>query len=581
MENSEQDEQNRPRREARVTDFKRFHTTGHKAPQDVPGTTGDTGKEQNRTEGKVAAAVKKIETPGKEDSQAVRTTPSTPRARRALSGDTNQLEHPQPISHSDPVKEQPEYQDYLEHQKEPTAEHEPSMSTTASTSEIDRLRAELEKQKQINEQVKQELEAAQLRQQLEAERMKQKEWEHARSQIEASQQEAKARHEQILKEMSEAKKASTDKNEALQHLKARIAELEGTKETKEEGVDPPPHQAVADKLQELMKKKEEIIQAAQGATRGHEDNPVIQDLLRKLEAQKAPEAAQKDDQAKLMEHLIQTIQGKTVEDRVHQQKEVLKQFLVDANKVPTTGGATTLKPELLKKLTGESDIFNMGEWLAKLNKQGLEESKCDTCTEDCKHHKKSGMLDKATTNIQHKETWPQKNLLEDWADEDMDFKNMQFEHLIAGEMRTIETSTNPAEILGRLKLVRRMAYAKLRGYEWTQIRKMYAAILRSIEARDNTWECNFDRFEAILYRRPPQPRERNQGTTGQNSNKKWFCRDWNKGNCSKASPHKSWFGTGTNAIQRTVVHMCATCYMKDKQQKDHPEQHESCPHKEA
>ena len=85
----------------------------------------------------------------------------------------------------------------------------------------------------------------------------------------------------------------------------------------------------------------------------------------------------------------------------------------------------------------------------------------------------------------------------------MEFKQLRFEHLVAGETRTIETCTDPAQILGRLKLLRRIAYLKLRGYDWHLIRRMYAAILTSIETAELSWESNFDRFENILYRRIP------------------------------------------------------------------------------
>ena len=43
------------------------------------------------------------------------------------------------------------------------------------------------------------------------------------------------------------------------------------------------------------------------------------------------------------------------------------------------------------------------------------------------------MLDKSTTNIQCKEVWPQKNLGEDWAEEEIEFKQLKFEHLVAEE----------------------------------------------------------------------------------------------------------------------------------------------------
>ena len=73
------------------------------------------------------------------------------------------------------------------------------------------------------------------------------------------------------------------------------------------------------------------------------------------------------------------------------------------------------------------------------------------------------MLDKSTTNIQCKETWPQKNLGEEWEEEEVEFKQLRFEHLVAGETRTIETCTDLAQILGRLRLLRRISYLKLRG----------------------------------------------------------------------------------------------------------------------
>ena len=198
----------------------------------------------------------------------------------------------------------------------------------------------------------------------------------------------------------------------------------------------------------------------------------------------------------------------------------------------------------------------MAEWLSMFNKQDQGEFNMDE--EGKTKGSRSGILDKATANILHKEVWPQKNLLEDWADEEISFSQLQFEHYIAGEARTIELCTEPAQILGRLRLLRRMAYAKLRGYDWILIRKMYAAIVTSIEAGENTWESGFDRFESILYKRIPgrTPKERTEI-------KKWYCREFNRAEgCTKQSPHKGQVGAA--GITRTVLHMCAACWMKDK-----------------
>ena len=172
-------------------------------------------------------------------------------------------------------------------------------------------------------------------------------------------------------------------------------------------------------------------------------------------------------------------------------KALLKALITGQNRTSGVGGTNALRPDILSRISGEGE-FSRAEWLASLNKQEEGESEVNKllskyddefdCRTECKHTKVwSGMLDKATTNIQQKEVWPQKNLGEDWADEEVEFKQLRFEHLVARETRTIETCSDPAQILGRLRLLRRISYLKLRGIEWQLLRKMYAAILSSIE----------------------------------------------------------------------------------------------------
>ena len=196
---------------------------------------------------------------------------------------------------------------------------------------------------------------------------------------------------------------------------------------------------------------------------------------------------------------------------------------------------------------------------------------------------RSGILDRATTNIQQKQVWPQQNLGEDWADEDVEFKQLRFEHLVAGETRTIVTCSDPAEILGKLRLLRRIAYLKLRGYEWHLLWKLYTAILTSIETKEYSWESNFDRFETILYRKTAAKgcQHTSDHRTDREQGRKRFCRDYNKPEgCPKNSPHTVWFGTGPSAAKRTVYHYCAACLIRDKTPREHPEGHPDCPHKD-
>ena len=260
-------------------------------------------------------------------------------------------------------------------------------------------------------------------------------------------------------------------------------------------------------LDELYRQQEELQQKIQAMSK--EEAPTPSDPLGLLAQALSGHSKPKTEQELLMEQLRAALAPKEVDKDPN--KALLKALITAQNKTLGIGGTSTLKPETLSKLMGNGE-FSIAEWLATLNRQEEGESdvnkffsKIDDeydCRQECTDSKmKSGMLDKSTTNIRHKEVWPQKNLGEDWAEEEVEFKQLRFEHLVAGETRTIEMCSDPAQILGRICLLRRITYLKLRGIEWPLLRKMYATILSSIETREYSWESNFDRFESILYRK--------------------------------------------------------------------------------
>ena len=478
--------------------------------------------------------------------------------------------------------DQPGAADYWsrDHHKEKTDTYHATMAEA--------LKLQLAKRKEESEKMAKEMEELQLRNDIERE--------------EQSLLEKKLAMEKLTAARTEAQKRHIDRVEKLKNYETLLPEaeddqLEWLKKKMEELQNNPQEKLIAEQNKQAMqqmetlleKQKELVAQAENIKAKTGTISPELNALFSAINTNTSKPVVTVDEdniaQNRWVEQLKVALANKDTSLSGDWQKDALRQFLVNSNKTIGPGGVSTLKPELLKRLTGEEEEFSMAEWLARLNKQEQGEFRCEETMEECSHKKiKSGILDRATSNIVHKEVWPQKNLLEDWADEEIDFKHLQFEQLIAGEVRTIEICTEPAQILGRLRLLRRMAYAKLRGYEWPLIRKMYAAIVRSIEAKEYSWEDNFDRFETILYRRLPTVNRNNKGERYDRDipQKKWFCRDWNKQEgCTKQAPHKAWFGTGSNAISRTVLHMCAVCYLKDKAQRDHPEYSDSCHHKQA
>ena len=436
------------------------------------------------------------------------------------------------------------------------------------------LQAQVKEQKDKSARMQLEVQNMKLQNELEAEQLQQEQWEAAMKDLKEAKEKMLEEHQRNMDQMM-AMATDSVNTQAVTWLQEQL--------TAHSQPNPDTRKAEAERqkaalLQDLERQQLDIQRQ-------------IADITGKPQASRdtVEPTSGEDSQRMLLEQIRNALSGK--EGDKDPNKALLRALVTGQNKATGLGGTSTLRAEVLDKLTGGNE-FSMVEWLASLNRQ--EEGELDVskflnrdddldCRQECRHTKmKSGMLDKSTTNIQCKEVWPQKNLGEDWAEEEMEFKQLKFEHLVAGETRTIETCTEPAEILGRLHLLRRIAYLKLRGIDWQLLRKMYAAILSSIETREYSWESNFDRFESILYRRVLTDRgqEKDHREHRSAEGKKRFCRDFNKPEgCNKSSPHQVWFGTGPSAYKKLVYHYCAACLIRDKVARDHPEGHQDCPHK--
>ena len=371
-------------------------------------------------------------------------------------------------------------------------------------------------------------------------------------------------------------------NHTLHWLKEQMAKISGASTPQDSA--PTEEQIRASRLQQEreqaikgLKTQQAEIAAKLQELEGGEEDPlnIIRKAMAPLEGT--------GNQEVLLQQLRTALSGKKEEDP---NKMLIKTLVTQQNKTAGEGGTNTIKPHFINKAT---DSRSMAEWLANLNRQ--EEGESDLAKYNFLGEEevqvrpgkiRSGMLDKATTNIIQKQVWPQQNLGEDWADEDVEFRQLRFKHMVTGETRTIESCSDPAEILGRLRLLCRMAYLKLRGYDWTLIKKMYAAFLTSIETREYSWESNLDRFETILYRRTAvEPRSHHTEPRHQEKeSRKRYCRGYNREGCPKNSPHAVWFGNGPSVVKRLVYHFCAACLIRDRQQREHPEGHQDCPHKD-
>ena len=173
-------------------------------------------------------------------------------------------------------------------------------------------------------------------------------------------------------------------------------------------------------------------------------------------------------------------------------------------------------------------------------------------------------------NIKTQEIWPQFNLTYHYVTQEVKFKQLSYELYIAGECKTIMQCSDMLETKGRLNLLIRIAYLKQKGHAWSCLREFYAAVVRAIEMHESTWASDWrDIEDMVLGPAPLQPasaqRAQNQRRT---TPEVWFCRYYNRvEGCDQQSPHEAQIGRR----KRMVRHICAACWNRDKEIKQHSE----------
>ena len=286
------------------------------------------------------------------------------------------------------------------------------------------LQQQLEEERAQSKQMMEEAELMKIQHKLDAERLKQKQWQTVMDQLKEAKEHAQKEHERFLGELKDitgaskrntAKdvlewfKAQTDKlheepTESEEQTKARLEKEARDREIKELQLQ---QENIAQKLAELTGEPPRVVTHTHGT---NEPNP------------------------SLLQQLRDTLTGRKEEDP---NKALLKALVTAQNKTAGEGGTNTLKAGLTAGLL-EAGGHSMADWLGNLNRQEEGESEIArlALTGEGEAHRgvktRSGILDKATTNIQEKQVWPQQNLGEDWADEDVEFKQIKFEHLVAG-----------------------------------------------------------------------------------------------------------------------------------------------------
>ena len=178
--------------------------------------------------------------------------------------------------------------------------------------------------------------------------------------------------------------------------------------------------------------------------------------------------------------------------------------------------------------------------------------------------------------------------------DDIEFNEMSFNLLVAGEMEIVLSNISPEEKYTRLEMLKRLAYkSQFLGIE--ACLKAYKGFLGKFERGKYRWgsqealrefeeNLRFRAFTTYRVREEGWDREKDnrrkhyqftQGGGFRSAGRKFYCLDFNKGKCLHTESHEGFF----NKMPVVKTHMCKDCWEKDRAERGHAENSSACPHK--
>ena len=149
-----------------------------------------------------------------------------------------------------------------------------------------------------------------------------------------------------------------------------------------------------------------------------------------------------------------------------------------------------------------------------------------------------------------------------YVTEALTFNQLSFPQFVGGECRTILKTSNAEEVYGRLRILSKVAYLYDNCKSWEKARATYFAIISSIEEGEASWNSSFGHYD-LMCPAAPEPKAEHRGD-GKIANTRqprvaqkrdYFCKDFQKGECSLQPPHKAWIRSGYEMVE----HFCAQC----------------------
>lgn len=288
---------------------------------------------------------------------------------------------------------------------------------------------------------------------------------------------------------------------------------------------------------------------------------------------------------KARQHEVELELERTKLQKVEAELQALKAELKSDTAGKTTNQASTAVKDP-ERTPAEGKLFSLKDLLEKVSKgmrtvaESSDSSDSDgkpTKKSSKRRTKKSGLYKKASDEVLTPQKWSHLSLKFEYSGKDMRFSDLTLPTFVAGELEIIKVCEDEKEKTARIAFLNTLMYYSV-SRDFKDIRKWYAAWVREIESGNKVWGDDFSKVgEGILTRAAIKPplSPRSKGKKGSNSSSKslWFCSLYQKGKCSKESPHTQ----KIRGVNKEVVHVCASCWLVNKEEAKHPESASSCP----
>ena len=117
---------------------------------------------------------------------------------------------------------------------------------------------------------------------------------------------------------------------------------------------------------------------------------------------------------------------------------------------------------------------------------------------------KSGMFAKHTSTIKKPQLWPHNHLDPHFVSNIPKFQDISWDQLVAGELAIILQARSHTQAMGRLCLLKQLAYWKLCWGNLHKVCQLHMAMVRAIAEGESSWSSSFLLLEVLVMRDPNQ-----------------------------------------------------------------------------